>query len=154
MYREVTNFLQARAIAITGFSRDPNSFSRILYKAMLDRGFVVYPVNQCLTEIDGIKTYPSMTDVPSDVEAVYILNKEETSLRLAKEAAEKGITSIWIHVKCNTAKAKEIEREYGISMIMGECFFMWAEPVVGFHKFHRFIRTLFGGRKALSPQKN
>lgn len=151
MYREVTNFLQARTIAITGFSRNPNSFSRVLHKAMLDKGFEVYPVNQCQSEIDGIKVFPTVNDVPSDVEAIYILNKKETSILLAKDAAERGIKNIWIHVKCNTAETKEIERKYGISMIMGECFFMWAEPV-GVHKFHRFIRTLFGGRKVLSPQ--
>lgn len=154
MYREVTNFLQARTIAITGFSRNPNSFSRILYKAMMDRGFVVYPVNQCVTEIDGIKVFSTVNDIPNNVEAIYILNKKETSLLLAKEAADRGIKNIWIHLKCNTAEAKEIEKKYGISMVMGECFFMWAEPVKGAHKFHRFLRSLFGGRKYLTPQKN
>ncbi len=154
MYREATNFLQSRAIAITGFSRNPQSFSRALYKAMVDRGFVVYPVNQCQTEIDGIKVFPTVNDVPSDVEAIYIINKKETSLQLASQAAERGIKNIWIHVKCNTSEARAIEQKHGISMIMGECFFMWAEPVVGFHKFHRLIRMLFGGRKVLTPQKN
>lgn len=147
MYKETSSFFQSKAIALTGFSRNPKSFSRLIYNALTDRNFVVYPVNPNFNGDDSIRVYPSLSQVPVDVDAVYILNHKKTSFQIAREAASLGIRKIWIHTKCNSAEAREIEKKYGISMIMGECFFMWAEPVKGVHRFHRFIRTLFGGHR-------
>lgn len=143
MKETINSFFQSKNIAITGFSRKPYSHSRAIYNSFVEKGFSVYPINPCQEAIDGIKVYPSIDSLPSEVDAVYIINNKDLSLKIAQEAAAKGIKKIWIHVKCNSQYAQEVEKKYGLSIVMGECFFMWAEPVKGVHNFHRFVRSLF-----------
>ena len=143
MYKEIQEFLSSKAIAIVGASHKKNEFSHMLLDAFVSKGFTVYPVNPSYNEIDGIKTYPTISVLPNDVDAVYIIKRKDLAIDMAREAAIRGIKKIWIHVKCNSPEIKELSKEYGVTIIAGECFFMWAEPVKGLHKFHRFIRSIF-----------
>ena len=104
-------------------------------------------MNPNADEIDCLKCYSSISELPDEVEAVYILKRKEFAIELAREAAIKGIKKIWIHIKCNSPELKEISKEFGVSIIAGECFFMWAEPVKGVHMFHRFIKEIFASSK-------
>jgi len=147
MNKRIEEFFQSKAIAIVGVSREKSSYSRILLTAFQERGYQVYIVNPNADEIDCVKCYSSISELPDEVEAVYILKRKELALDLAREAAIKGIKKIWIHIKCDSPDIKEISKEFGVSIIAGECFFMWAEPVKGVHKFHRFIREIFASSK-------
>jgi predicted CoA-binding protein len=146
MYKEnadINNFLSSKSVALIGVSRDKQSYSRILLKAFVDKGFEVFPVNPNETEIDGIKCYQSITQLPDSIDAAYIIRRKDIAIDLAREAANRGIKKIWIHVKCDDPNIKELCKEYGVTVIAGECFFMWAEPVKGVHAFHRFLRNIF-----------
>jgi uncharacterized protein len=147
MKETINTFFQSKNIALTGFSRKPYSHSRSIYNSLVEKGFIVYPINPSQTEIDGIKVYATISELPNDIEAIYIINSKENSEALAREAAQKGISKIWVHTICNPNDLKTIGNQYGIAIIMGECFYMWAEPVKGIHSFHRFIRSLFGGHR-------
>jgi predicted CoA-binding protein len=148
MYKEIDDFFQSKAIAIVGVSRDKNHFSHLLADAFIKREYKVYPINPNTDEICEIKCFRSISQVPDDVEAIYIIMRSDLAIDMAREAAARGIRKIWIHVKCNSPEIKDISSKYGISIIAGECFFMWAEPVKGIHRFHRFIRSLFDSRVA------
>jgi hypothetical protein len=45
-------------------------------------------------------------------------------------------------------KASQAAIEYAVSnkvnLVAGQCILMFAEPVEGFHKFHRNLKKLFG----------
>ena len=48
MYKEntdINNFLSSKSVALIGVSRDKQSYSRVLLKAFVDKGFEVFPVN-------------------------------------------------------------------------------------------------------------
>lgn len=143
MFVDVNNYLNVKAVAIVAVSRNPNAFSRKLFNAFLRRGLKVYPVNMNAQEIDGVRTYQSISELPSDVEAAYIIKRRDIALEMAKQAAQRGIKKIWIHVKCDSAEADALAAAHGLSIISGQCFFMWAEPLKGVHWFHRFIHDLF-----------
>ncbi|HOP04863.1 MAG TPA: CoA-binding protein [Tenuifilaceae bacterium] len=147
MYKEINEFLQARSIAVVGVSRNEKSFGRTLLKAFSSRGYNVLVVNPNADSIDCYSCYRSIAQLPENVEAAYILKRNEVAVQLAREAATKGIKKIWIHVKCNSPELKEISNEYGVSIIVGECFYMWAEPVKGIHRIHRFLHDLFSSGK-------
>jgi len=143
MYKDIQSFMQSQSVAIVGVSRNTDMFSYKLFEAFIRKGFRVYPVNPNCNELHGHKVYPSVTALPSDVDAIYIIKRKDLAIDIAREAAVRGITKIWIHVKCNNSDTAELTQKYGVTIIAGECFFMWAEPVRGVHRFHRFIRKLF-----------
>ena len=83
--------------------------------------------------------------VPGEIENLLIAVPKSQTIDVAKQAKEKGVKRIWIQQMSDTTEALEMVKEAGIELIAKKCIFMFAEPVSGVHKFHRFIAKLFGG---------
>jgi acetyltransferase len=66
---------------------------RVFLTALLDQGFSgnIYPVNPSAGEIDGLKTYPTVGDIPGPVDLAIILVPLEHSLDVVRQCAAKGI---------------------------------------------------------------
>lgn len=143
MKNNIEDFFKSKTVAIIGASRNKDSFSRLIISELTSKGYSVLPVNPNEDQIAGINGYRSIAQLPDSVDAAYIINRKEIAISLAREAAAKGIKTIWIHVKCNSPEIETLRQEYGVQVIAGECFFMWAKPVKGVHRFHRFVRSIF-----------
>lgn len=139
----VEQFLNSKYIAIIGVSSDPKKYSRMVYNAFCEKGYNVLAVNPKLTEINGDKCYPTISSLPDTVDAVIIIIKGEKAKDILNDAINKGVKNIWMHFGCSLKNSEAITMGKDISLISGECAFMWLQPVEGFHKFHRFLRSLF-----------
>ena len=150
----IQKFLEPRKMAIVGASRNPKKFGGSTFKELLEIGFEVYPVNPNTDEIQGVKCYKSVEDLPADVEHLYIVTpKYETEL-VANAAVRKGIKMIWIQKKSETTEAVKTIENAGIPLIYNKCILMFASPVKGVHGFHRFLTKAFGGYPKLVFSKN
>ncbi|MFN2543992.1 MAG: acetate--CoA ligase family protein [Actinomycetota bacterium] len=85
-------FFHPRTIALIGATDDKRKAGYALFRKIVERGeregTKVYPVNPRIAEIDGIKSYPTLADVPDDVDvAVVMIGDAEKGVR---DAVEKG----------------------------------------------------------------
>ena len=62
--------MQNRTIAVVGLSANWYRPSYFAAKYMLDHGYTVIPVNPAYAEVLGQKCYPSLRDVPQQVDMV------------------------------------------------------------------------------------
>ena len=64
-----------RSIAVIGASRQPGSIGNLVFQNIMEGGFtgVVYPVNPKADAIMAVKAYPSVLDVPGDVDLGIII---------------------------------------------------------------------------------
>ena len=60
----------SKTIAIVGASKDRRKYGNKAVRAFRDGGWTVYPVNPSGGEIEGLKTYASLRDVPAPVDRV------------------------------------------------------------------------------------
>jgi len=142
--KAIENFLSSKKLAIAGVSRDPKKFGHTIYSDLKKKGFEVYPVNPFATEIDGIKCYHSVVELPSDVSSLLVLTPKKNTLEILKDALAKGIENIWIQQMSDTPEALAFVRDKKINLVARECIHMWTEPVSGVHKFHKTIKKIFG----------
>ena len=73
MTRSVEHFLNPKSVAIIGVS--PNwSYINTIFKHFisLNNPARVYPINPRYPDVDGVKCYHRLTDVPDDVELVMV----------------------------------------------------------------------------------
>lgn len=140
---KINQFLNAKSFAITGVSRDEKKFGRLVYKAFIEKGKTAYPVNPNLESVNGARVYKSIQEVPSDVDAIVILNNRNKSQALIDQAIGKGIKNIWIQQKSDPVGFSKQNLDPSLNIVTNECIFMWLEPVGGVHKFHRFLKNLF-----------
>lgn len=140
----IDRFLAAKKIAVIGVSRNPDKTGSMFLKELVAKGLAVVGVTPHLEEFAGQPCYPSVSDLPSDVDAVLTVVPPASAMEAVRAAHAKGITNVWMQLGSQSAEAVNFATENGMNLVTGECFFMYCEPVVSFHKFHRSINKLFG----------
>ncbi len=141
---DIQKFLKPKKMALAGASRNPKKFGATVLKELKAKGFDVYPVNPNATEIQEQKCYRSVAELPADVSHLLIITPRDETLKVAEEAIQKGIKMVWIQQMSETPDAINSIRNAGIPMIAKKCILMFADPVAGPHRFHRFFVKLFG----------
>jgi len=68
--RSIGRLLRPRSIAVIGASRDPQTVGHAVFVNLLRSGFAgpVYPVNPHAGHVASVRAYPSVDDVPDDVD--------------------------------------------------------------------------------------
>ncbi len=141
--KQIDQFLKAEQFAMAGVSRKSGKFGNTVFVELRKKGMDLIPVNPNADEINGIKTYRSVGDLPENVEALLVVTPAGETASVVRAAREKGIKQIWIQQKSDTPESlKELEGT-DINLVTGNCIMMFYKPS-GFHKFHRNIRKFFG----------
>jgi len=152
---DIKRFLEPKKFAIAGVSRNEKKTGGAFFKELREKGFDIVPINPNADEIQGVKCYNSILDLPEDVKHLHILTKKAETEALVKQAIEKGIKMIWIQQGSHTPEAVEVAKNAGLTLIYKKCIMMFAEPVKSIHGFHRSIVKLFGGYpKMVAPSVN
>jgi uncharacterized protein len=141
--KTINEFLEPRKFALIGLSRNAKSFSRLAFKELRAKGYTIYPVNPNLDEVDGVKCYRDIAQLPQDVRhAVFMTPKDKTSGAVV-EGIDHGFTHIWLQQGAETPDAISTASEKGVKLVSKTCLLMHADPK-GVHKFHGSIMKLFG----------
>ena len=142
--QSIQEFLAPKKIAIAGVSGNTKKFGYAIFKELREKGFDVCPINPKLDELDNIKVFKSVSDIPEGYEKLFIVTPKTETDSIIKQAAEKGIKHIWVQQTSNTKETEAIAKELNIDLIHKECIFMFAEPVQSIHKFHKTIWKILG----------
>ena len=140
----IHRFLEPKKLAIVGASRNTKKFGYAIFNELRQKGFDVCPINPKTDEIDGVKCYKSVSEIPETYDKLFIVTPKNETDVIMKQAIDKGIKHIWVQQMSNTTETSKLAKESGIDLIEKECIFMFAEPVTSIHKFHRVIWKLFG----------
>ena len=140
----IETFLDQRHLAFVGVSRDPKQFANAVYRLLRDGGRTMYPVNANDVEsIEGDVCYGTLADVPDPVDGVVVMVPPTRAADVVRDAIARGIPRVWFHrgfgAGSATPEAVALCRERGLEVVDGACPFMFAEPVRGMHRFHRFV---------------
>jgi hypothetical protein len=147
--RTIDSFLSRRRIAVVGVSRHEKDFSRVVFRAFVERGYDVVPVNAAGGEMDGRRAASRIGEVQPPPEAAFLMTPPAASAGVVRECADAGVRMVWLHRGAGqgavSPEALALCRERGLEVVDGECPFMFL-PGAGFvHGVHRFFRRL-GGR--------
>ena len=116
-----------KTIAMVGASGNEMRPSYFAMKYLLDKGFVVHPINPGLEgkDILGQKVYASLRDVPAPVDMVDIFRNSDAAPAIVDEAlAEKdrlGVKVVWMQLGVINEDAAAKAREAGLTVIMDRC---------------------------------
>ena len=90
-----------KSVAIIGASNNPLSIGHIVIQNLLDHDFKgpIYPINPKSKFIKSFKAYPSISDVPDDIDLVNISIKNSLVPSVIEECGKKGVKFGIIHRK-------------------------------------------------------
>jgi acetate---CoA ligase (ADP-forming) len=92
----VTHILAPRSVAVIGVGRARGGIGAELFHNLVTMGFTgpMYPVNPAATEIEGMTAYPSVLDVPGDVDLAVVTVPAESVVAVATQCAQKGVRGL------------------------------------------------------------
>ncbi|MGB9719689.1 MAG: CoA-binding protein [Candidatus Anstonellales archaeon] len=109
-------------IAVVGASRKKDKYGYKIYKAILNAGYKIYPVNPNADEIDGKKCYPSISSVPKKLDVVIMVVPPKITEKIVEEVAKLKIKKVWMQPGSESEKAIEFCRKNKIEVIAKMCF--------------------------------
>src|SRR5699024_12719128 len=91
---KMDSLLAPTSVAIVGVSPN-NNRSTLAYENLMDVGFEgeVYFVNPKYNEINGKECYPSIDDIPANIDTIFVGIPSEYVLDTLKQAKQKGAKS-------------------------------------------------------------
>lgn len=89
-------FLSPRTVAVIGASRDSSTIGGQLFHNLLSTEFrgPVYPVNPKADVVQSVVAYPSITDVPGDVDVAFVVVPADAVAEAAHRCGEKGVRGL------------------------------------------------------------
>jgi hypothetical protein len=117
--------LSVRTVALVGASNNPVRPSYFVMQYLLDKGYVVIPVNPGLAGqlLLGQTVYASLTDIPRPIDMVDIFRNSEAAGPITDEALELEPKPkvIWMQLSVRNDEAATRAEAAGIEVVMNRC---------------------------------
>jgi predicted CoA-binding protein len=111
----------SRTIAVVGLSNNPMRASYFVGYYLKRHGYRVIPVNPRETEILGEPCYPSLGDVPEDIDIVNVFRAPDALPGIARESVAIGADAMWCQFGVINAEGAQIAVDNGVTVVMDRC---------------------------------
>ena len=116
-------FFEPKSVAIVGASRTPGKIGNNILRNNLKLGYPgrIYPVNPGVSEIEGLRCYPSVAAIPESVELAVIAVPDRFVLDVLRDCRKKAVRgAIVISSGFSEAGEEGIERQRQLVRIASE----------------------------------
>ncbi len=119
--KAIDEFLRHDKIAVVGASTDRDKYGNKVFRRLQDKGLTVYPVNPQASSVEGVTAYPSLKDLPEQVDGIVLVVPPAVTDKIVQEALDLGIERIWMQPGAESEQALKLCREKDICYIDQEC---------------------------------
>ncbi len=112
---------EAKVIAVVGYSDKPSRPSYQVAQFLQNVGYIVYPVNPAVTEINGQPSYPNLQAVPEPIDIVNVFRRSEVLAEIVEEAIASHAKTVWAQIGANDPQAAETAINAGLNIAMNCC---------------------------------
>jgi predicted CoA-binding protein len=87
----------SRVVAVVGASNDRRKFGNKALRAFQAEGYTVVPVNPHAAQVEGLKAYASVLDIPHPIDMATVYVPPDIALGLLQEFEQRRIPEIWVN---------------------------------------------------------
>ena len=87
----------SKIVAVIGASNNRQKFGNRAVRAFQRQGYTVLPINPHETEVEGLKAYASVLDVPGPIDMATLYVPPDIGEPLMDELAQKHIPEVWVN---------------------------------------------------------
>jgi hypothetical protein len=96
-FRRTYTDLVNKVVAVIGASSDRHKFGNRAVRAFKDLGYTVLPINPHEHEVEGLRTYASVLDVPGPIDMATFYVPPDIGEQVIDEVARKKIAEVWLN---------------------------------------------------------
>ena len=116
-------FFEPKSVAIVGASRTPGKIGNTILRNLLKLGYRgrIFPVNPGASEIDGLRSYPSVAAIPETVELAVIAVPAHLVLEVMRDCQRKAVRGVVVISSGFSEAGKEgMERQRELMRLAAE----------------------------------
>ena len=110
-----------RTVAVVGISKNWNRPSNFVAKYLKEHGYTIIPINPRYEEVLGMKCYPSLSEVPLEIDLVNCFRKPKELNNILVELLDIGVKKLWLQIGVINSEIKEFAERQGVSVVMDRC---------------------------------
>lgn len=133
----LAKIFRPRSVAIVGASPEPASARNRLLRVLMKHGYRgrIYPVNPTHTEIEGLKTYPTLNDLPEVPDLALIITPAKTVPKIVAQAGALGIRAAIVYSsgfeETESGKQYAVElaaaaKQHDVTLLGANCQGIWS----------------------------
>ncbi|MCZ4497658.1 MAG: CoA-binding domain protein [Marmoricola sp.] len=112
---------EAKTWAVVGLSGDRSKTAYRIATALQDAGKRIVPIHPDAPTVLGEQGYPSLAEVPFDIDVVDVFRRSESAGQFADEAVAVGAKGVWFQLGVIDTDAFARTRAAGVPMVMDTC---------------------------------
>jgi uncharacterized protein len=118
---QIKKIYALKNIAVVGMSKNPEKAAHYVAKYLAEQGYNIIPVNPTTDEILGKKCYPSLIDVPVQVDIVDVFRPSDQVKPVVEEAIKIKPRVIWLQEGIHDPEAESLAKNAGIDVVFNRC---------------------------------
>jgi len=118
---EIKKIFQMKTIAVVGMSPKPERPSHYVAMYMKEQGYNIIPVNPGHNEIAGMKSFPSLLEIPRTIDVVDVFRRSEYVLSIAESAVTVGAKALWLQDGVINEDGSALAEKAGLLVVMNDC---------------------------------
>ena len=113
--------MSQKRFAVVGATDNPQKYGNQIVKNLKSRGYEVYPVNPGLKEVEGLDCYPSLADIPSEVDVVDFVVPPGVTEKILIQCKELKLDRIWLQPGSESEAAISFCRNNNMKVVHSVC---------------------------------
>jgi len=107
-----------KTVAVIGASSNRDKFGNKALRAFAHKGYTVYPINPTEAEVEGLKAYASVLDVPGPIDMATIYVPAAVGVAVMDDLVKKGIPEVWLNPGADRREVVEKARAVGLKTVL------------------------------------
>jgi predicted CoA-binding protein len=107
----------AGTVAVIGASNAREKYGNKSVRAYLRQGWTVYPVNPHEKEVEGLRAYASIRDIPGPVQRASLYLPPEVGLSLLDDIKAKGVEELYVNPGAESPELLDRAEALGLNAI-------------------------------------
>jgi uncharacterized protein len=114
---------RARTIAVVGASANPARPANFVLTYLLSSSadYEVWPISPREDEILGVRTYPSLAELPGEPDIVDVFRRVDALPEVAREAVAADTKVFWMQLGLHSDEAVEVAHSAGLQVVSNRC---------------------------------
>lgn len=110
-----------KVVAVVGLSDKPHRDSYEVAEYLIAHGFKIIPVNPNIESAFGLKSYPTLLDIPEPVDVVNVFRRANFVPEIVDQAIKIGAKAVWLQEGISHPSAEAKARQNGLQVVSNAC---------------------------------
>ena len=112
---------KSHTFAVAGVSQDRQKYGYEVFRALVESGYKVYPVNPKYTNVDEEPCYPSLPALPEKPDVVVSVTSPAVTEKVTEACAQLKIGTLWMPPETWSDKSIDTCNTHGIQEVHELC---------------------------------